>query len=172
MQNIETILIALVVVIGVLVLVQVVVLFAMYQAMRKGMQVASAYADEMKGKVIPVLDQSKEVLETTKHLIARMEPKLEAAASDLAEMTRAANDETRKMQATAEELTERIRRQAERVDGLTTIALDNVDRAGRVLISAIEGPVRQVSGVMAAAKAIMGALRAPTAPRPHTRRDP
>lgn len=171
MQNIDTILIALVVVIGVLVLVQVVVLFAMYQVMRKGMQAASAHADEMMGKVSPVLDQSREVLETTRHLIARMEPKLEAAATDLAEMTRAANDETKKMQVTAAELTERIRRQAERVDGMTTLALDNVDRAGRLLTSAIAGPVRQVSGVMAAAKAIMEALRAPTASRRHTRHD-
>ena len=171
MQNTETILIALVVAIGVLVLVQVVVMFAMFLAVRKGMQAASEHADEMKAKVNPVLDQSKELLETARRLITRIEPKLETAASDLADITRTVSDEAKKMQASADEITERVRRQAARMDGMTTNALDNVDRAGRLLSTAVTTPLRQVSGVMAAAKAILDVLRTPTAPRRHAARE-
>jgi methyl-accepting chemotaxis protein len=162
MQSTEATLIFLVAAIGVLVLIQAVVMIAMSVSMTKGMRGASDYSDEMKTKIIPVLDQLREMMETAKHLIERLEPRLEAAANDLAEITRTASDEVKKMQASADEIAERVRRQAARMDSLTTSALDNVDRAGRLLNSAVTAPVRQVSGVMAAVKAIVDVLRTPT----------
>lgn len=161
MDSTITILTILVSAIGALILIQVGVMLGMFLMMRKGMQAAGAYAEEMKAKVNPLLEQSTEVLATTKHLIARLEPKLEAAASDLAEITRTANDEMKKMQASADEIQDRVRRQAARVEGLTSTALDGVDRAGRILNSAVTVPVRQVSGAMAALKAVLDALRSP-----------
>lgn len=161
MQSTEMILIILAAAVGALVLIQAIAMFAMFLMMRKGMRAASEYAEDMKSKVNPLLSESKEMLETTRRMITRLEPKLEAAASDLAEMTRTANDEMKKIQASADEITERVRRQAVRVDGLTTTALDGMDRASRLLNSAVTVPVRQVSGVMAAAKAIIDVLRGP-----------
>jgi uncharacterized protein YoxC len=157
--------------IGVLILIQAGVMIAAFLMARKGMQAAATYAEEMKSKVIPVLEQSTEMLATMNHLVSRLEPKLDAAATDLAEMTRAASDEMKKIQASADEIVDRVRRQAERVDGMTSTALDGVDRAGRLLNSAVTAPVRQVSGVMAAAKAILEALRSPAPGRRRTERN-
>ncbi len=171
MDSSITILTILVSAIGALILIQVGVMFGMFLMMRKGMKAAGTYADEMKAKVNPVLEQSSEVLAATKHLIARLEPKLEAAASDLAEMTRTASDEMKKIQASADEIQDRVRRQAARVDGIASTALDGVDRAGRILNSAVTIPVRQVSGAMAAVKAIVDALRSPAPGRRRTAPD-
>ena len=120
MDSTVTILTILVAAIGTLVLIQAIVMFAMFIVMRKGMKAAGAYAEEMKGKINPLLTESQEVLATTKHLVARLEPKLEAAASDLAEMTRTASDEMKNIRASADEITERVRRQAARVDTMTS----------------------------------------------------
>lgn len=169
MQNTQMLLTILAAAIGALVLIQAVVMFAMLVVMRKSLSAASVYAEEMKSKVIPVLDESREMMEATKHLVARLEPKLDAAASDLAEITRTANEEAKRLQISAEEISERVRRQAARIDGLTTTTLDGVDRAGRLLNSAVAAPVRQVTGMMAAAKAVLDVLRRP-APARHAER--
>lgn len=165
MQNAETLLIAMVAIIGFLVLAQFLMMIVGFFAMRKGLKLVAAEAAELKARALPVMDQSKEVLENTKHLIARIEPKLEAAAADLAEMTRTASTEVKNIQVSAEEINQRVRLQAARVDSMTTAVLDNVDRAGHFLNVAVSAPVRQVSGVVAAAKAIMDTLRGPVPTR-------
>lgn len=161
MQNTETLLIVMVAIIGFLVLAQFLAMIAMYFVFKKGMLAVTAHIEDFKGRALPVMDQSKEVLENTKHLIARLEPKLESAASDLAEMTRTASQEVKNLQLSTEEINQRVRNQAARVDAMTTNVLNNVDRAGHLLSVAVSAPVRQVSGVMAAAKAVMDVLRRP-----------
>ena len=102
--------------------------------------------------------------------MTRLEPKLDAAAGDLAEMTKIAREETRKMQVSADEISERIRRQAERVDHMTTTTLDSVDRVGNFVNQAVNVPMRQIAGVLAAAKAVVDTLRSPTPQRPRNSR--
>lgn len=161
MQNTDTILIALVATVGSLVFLQFVILLGMFLTMRKGIRKAQQYGDEMRATITPVLHQSREVLEKTKDVIVRLEPKLDAAASDLAEMTRSARGQLLKIEASADEISERFRRQAARIDGMTSSTLNGVDRVGHFLSDAVSIPVRQVSGILAAAKAVVDTLRAP-----------
>ncbi len=157
----NTLLIALVALTGILVLFQFIVLLGLLLAMRKGIQAAIEYGDDLKSKVFPVLTQSREILEIAKELIVRLEPRLESASLDLAAMTRTARDEAKRIQASTDEIRERVRLQAERVDGMTTNALNGLDHAVDLLTQAIAVPVRQISGVLAALKAIVETLRAP-----------
>ncbi len=172
MPNLEMILTILVTVIAVAALVQLIILFVLFLAMRKGMKFAGEYATEMKEQVGPVLEHSKvalrttnEVLRSTKELIARLEPKVETAVNDVAEITRIANAEVKKFQESADEITDRVRRQVARADTMTTEALNGIDRVGHLLNQAVTMPVRRVSGVLAAVKAVFETLRAPTPPR-------
>ncbi len=162
MPNHETILTILVSVIAGGVLVQLIILFVVFLAVRKGMKFAGEYALELKSQVVPVLERSKVLMQTTKDLITRLEPKLEAAATDLAEVARVANAESKKIQVVADEITEKVRRQATRVDFMTTETLNAMDRVGHLLNQAVTVPIRQVSGVAAAAKAVFETLRNPT----------
>lgn len=165
MQSTETILTVLVAVIAVAAMVQLIILFIMFLGVRKGLKLAGEYAEEMRDKVVPVLEHSKAFLQTSKQLLTKLEPKLDSAATELAELARTANAEAKKIRESTGEIAERVRRQAERVDVLTTEALDGLDRAGHVLNQAVTVPVRQVSGVLAAAKAIYETLRSPAPPR-------
>lgn len=166
MQSTEMILTILVTVVAVVGLIQLIILFVMFLALKKAGKVAGEHAAEIKAKINPLLEQSRELIETTKNLIARIEPKIEAAASDLAEITRTATGEAKRLSASVDEVRERVRLQAERVDGMTTGALNGVDRFGQFVNHAAGIPVRQVSGFMAAAKAVVETLRKPA---PHAR---
>ena len=166
MQSTEMILTILVSVIATIGLIQLIILFAMFLALKKAGKAAGEHAAELKARINPVLDQSRVLVETTKNLIARIEPKIESVATDLAEITRTASGEAKRLTDSVDEVRERMRRQAERVDGMTTGALNGVDRFGHYVNHAAGIPVRQVSGLMAAAKAVVETLRKP-APRSH-----
>jgi methyl-accepting chemotaxis protein len=161
MPTTDIALIALAAVTGLLVLLQFIVLLAFFVAFRKGMAVVQEHASELRDSAVPVLKDSKELLRVTRELIARIEPRLESAATDVAEITRTAREQVTKIQASADEITERARRQAARIDGMTTSTLNGVDRIGQFIGDAISVPVRQVSGLIAGAKAVVEALRSP-----------
>ena len=166
-NNTELILTILVGIIAAGALVQMIVLVVVALALKKGAKLAGAYATEMQSKVVPVLEHSKALIQTTRELITRLEPKLEAAATNLADISQRASAEAKNIQDSTDEITERVRRQAARVDGMTTSALNGVDRAGHILNQAVSIPVRQISGVVAAARAVFDTLRKPS-PRGRT----
>jgi uncharacterized protein YoxC len=168
MPSTEMTLTILVAVIAVGGLIQLIILFAVFLVFRKGMKVAGEYATEMQSHIVPLLEQSRTLFKTTNEIIGRLEPKLETAATDLAEMAHIAKTEARKMQESADEIAERVRRQAARVDGMTTDVLNGIDRAGQLVSQAVTVPLRQISGIAAAAKAIIETFRAP-APRGRAR---
>ena len=153
-----TILVAVIAVAG---LIQLFVFIAIFVAIKKGMTEAGEYAKDFRSDIVPVLEHSKKLISVTRELITRLEPKLEAAAADVADLAHIASVEARKMQESADEIAERVRRQAARVDGMATEALDTVDRVGNFVNQAVSVPLRQVSGVVAAGRAIYDTLRTP-----------
>ena len=155
MPTIDYILIVIAAILGLAVLIQIIVLTAAGMAALKAIKAAREFADEAR----PMIGHARDLMQTSKQLLARVEPKLDAAAGDLAEIMRTAREETERISASAEEITERIRRQAERMEGLSNDAINGVERAGHVLNQAVNTPFRQVSGVLAAARAVLNSLR-------------
>lgn len=173
MDSTITILTILVTLIGVIGLVQVVFLALAAFAIRKGVNEISEHVSEFKTKMSPLIDESKlavaqakealahskGVMDQAKSLIARIEPKLESAAGDLADITRTASDEAKNLQRASSEISDRIRRQALRLETLSNRTLDGVDKAGHFVGNVVNNPLRQVSGVIAAAKAVIDTIR-------------
>lgn len=168
MPNTDTFLLVICIILGVSVLLQISFLIALAVMGGKAMKMAKEFGDEFRATAIPAIQNGRELLDSSKKLLARLEPRLDAAASDLAEMVQVAREETRKIQASADEINERIRRQAERMDEMTTATLNGVDRVGHILNVAVNAPVRQVSGIIAAVRAIVDTLRAPAPRRTRT----
>ena len=171
-MNTENILIALVAITGVSVLLQIIVLLALTLAVRKGVETMKGYVEELRESALPLMAQARDFILRTKDLLNRMEPRLEAASVDLAEMTRTAREETEKLQVSLDQINERVQRQADRIDGMATTALNGVDRASRFVNDAVSIPFRQVSGFVAAARAVIGALRQPARSQRDTERVP
>jgi hypothetical protein len=148
-QNIQLALVATVVV---AMLIQAIVLFAALIALRKLAKSIRQEMEELRSKVMPVIDN-------TRILLARVAPKIEQTTSDLAVLTRALRDQTADIQAAADEIIGRAQHQARRVDGMLSNVLDTVDRAGSFMADTVAKPMRQLSAFLASAKAVIESLR-------------
>ena len=148
----QTIQLALVAAVALAMLIQAIVLFAALVALRKLAKSIRQEIEELRASVMPVI-------ENTRSLLARVTPKIEQTASDLAVLTRALRDQTADVQAAADEIIGRAQRQARRVDTMLSNVLDAVDRAGTFMANTVTKPMRQLSALLASAKAVIESLR-------------
>jgi methyl-accepting chemotaxis protein len=111
------------------------------------------------------LESANGLVATTKKLFDGLDPKLKSAATDLADMSQELHEQTVRLRASADEIAEKLHRQADRVDEMATSTLNGIERFGSFINQAVDLPVRQVAGVVAAAKAVIETLRAPLPPR-------
>jgi len=159
----QTLLLAFIAVTGLAVLLQAMILLAIFLTIRKAACSISEQAEDLRSSVMPVVYNTRE-------LLTRMAPKLEGAVEDLAQITNGLKVQTFEAQSSIGEVLERMRRQTARVDAMVTGILNNVDRAGHFVNDVVTKPVRQFSSIMASVKAVVETLRAPVA-RPHSRVD-
>jgi uncharacterized protein YoxC len=175
--NTETILTIFVTLAGIAMLVQAIILLALFLVLRKATKSMNETIAELRDSVVPVLHTSRDILD-------RIAPKVEPLASDLvrtaghiktasanlAEISDKLRAQTAEVQVSAAEVVERVRRQTGRIDGMVTGVLDAADRAGNLLQTAVSVPARQLSGALAALKAIIESLRASDHPADPDRR--
>jgi methyl-accepting chemotaxis protein len=161
----ETIEFAFIVVAGLAVLLQTIILFAIYRGVSKATQSLKEEAEDLRSSVMPVVDSTRELLTR----LGRMGPKVEQSVTDLAEFARALRAQAADVESSAKEILERVNRQTNRVDAMASSALDAVDRAGVFVTEAVSKPVRQISGLLASARAIIESLRSYNPPQRGTR---
>jgi methyl-accepting chemotaxis protein len=138
---------------------QAVIMLAMFLTVRKAARSIREQAEELRSSVMPIIYNSRE-------LITRLSPKFEAAAADLAgaandlaELSHSLRVQTADIESAVAGIVDKVDRQSSRLDAMFSSTLDAVDRAGGFVAQAISRPVRQISGVLASAKAIVESLR-------------
>ncbi|MGB0124962.1 MAG: hypothetical protein WA419_16340 [Silvibacterium sp.] len=127
------------------VLLQAVVLLAIYIALRKTFGKLHAVTDEVKGQVLPLVA-------STKSLIEDISPKLKVATSNLTEVSQTLREQANHLNGTVEALLDKTNAQIARVDGMVTAAFDAVDHATRTIEGAVSVPVRRVAGIVSGLK--------------------
>lgn len=175
-SNQETLFIIFIAITGLAVLLQASVLFAMFVTLRKALASARERSEGFEGKILPVLQTAhqflstgQEVVESIRALVTKLDPPLQSAAAELDAMTKDLHVQALRLQASVDDVAFRAHRQAARVDGMTTSLLNGLDRVGGLVNQAVDAPIRQVSGVIAAVKAVVETLRSPA---PRRRRAP
>lgn len=123
------------------ILIQAGVLLAMYIAMRKSSQRMEALAAELKGKIVPSLDQAQQML-------TEMRPKLTIIVDNLQEATTVIRSELKRVDATVNDVVDRTRLQVIRADELLSRTLDKVEYTSEMVQKTVVSPVRQISGLM------------------------
>jgi len=173
MLTINTELLLILAAVAIAVLMQAGVLLGIFLTMRKAVQTVKEEADLYRGKLTPIIETSsqlitsgKELVAATQTLIDGLKPQLIGAATELSTLTHEIRMQVNDLQDSVDEVAHKARHQADRVDSMTTSALNGLDRFGTFLNEAVHVPIRQVNGVVAAAKAIVDSLRAPARPRP------
>ncbi len=155
----QTIQLALIALVALAMLIQAIVLLAAFVAMRKAARSADEKLEEIRSSVMPLVDK-------TRDLLTRLTPKIEGTAEDLAALAHSLRMQTTDVQYAANELITRVRSQASRIDTLLSNVLDAVERAGGFMADAVSKPMRQLSAILASAKAAVESLRSyESAPR-------
>ena len=160
----DTFHLAVVIITALVLVMQATVLLAILVGVLKLAHTFREKSDEFRVKVLPILDHSRSLLESTHSIISRIEPRLDAAATDLSKITHTVHAQVVRYEATANDIHERVHHQVGRIDGMATVVLDNVDNAARVVSNAVREPARRISGAIAAVSAFIENLGKP-APR-------
>ena len=130
---------------------QFIVMLVAFFMVRKTLNSVQGEIGEIRSTVMPMITRSKELLE-------KVAPKVESVAADVADMAQSAREQTAHIRFTADEVLARVYRQTSRVDNMITNVADGVEHAGSVVADSVTKPVRQVSAMLAAAKAFLGVL--------------
>lgn len=157
--NVETTQLIIVGAIAVAMLVQAFVLLATFIVMRKSIDRLHEQLDETRLKVTGLIDKMAPLIESTREFLVHTAPKIESAVADIAVVTQKLRAETEDVQVAANELIDRARRQGARMDSMMTKTLDAVERAAIFMTDTVAKPMRQLSAVLASAKAVVETLR-------------
>jgi methyl-accepting chemotaxis protein len=154
MPNFDTQTVQLIIVAGTAcaLVVQTIVLLAILVTVRKSARSVHEEIEDLRSAIMPVVFNARD-------LMIHLTPKIEATADDLAFVAHALRDQTADIHASASEILNRVRQQSIRLDSMVSNVLNAVDRASDFVTDSVGKPVRQVSALLASAKAVIESLR-------------
>src|ERR1700734_2228595 len=137
------------------VVLQALILVALYFAVRKTAAKLQGEVAELKGKSLPVIQSTEalliELLPKTAKLVdnlMELRPKVQLVVSNLAETTASVRAEVQRVDATVSDVVDRARLQVIRADEMLTRTFDRVEHTSDVVAKTVVSPVRQVSGIV------------------------
>jgi methyl-accepting chemotaxis protein len=141
------------------VVMQAFVLIAILFALKKAATSIHKDVQELRTTLTPLLHE-------TRDFIARVAPQIESTTNDVAEMAHTWREKTTELDLAVTEIVARAQQQTSRVDGMVTSVLDSAERVGEFVSDRVSKPVRHISALVAAARAVVQSL-SETAPRSH-----
>lgn len=146
-----------VIVAAVAIILQMVILFAMYKAMKQTSSRVEAIAGRMEEQTTPLLASARIILEDS-------QPKIAEITSNLAESTATLRAHVSQVAEATGEIVERARMHAARVDEFVGNTMDKIETASDLLETRVLNPVRRVRAIISAVNAGLGFLRGSRGP--------
>ncbi len=109
-----------------------------------------AVVDETQSRVLPLLDNAKVMQEDVKTFLETSRPKVDVILDNVAQVTTTARTDAARVQATVNDIVDRVRLQVIRADEMVTRTMDRVEETSEKVQHSVMSPVRQVSGIMQA----------------------
>jgi uncharacterized protein YoxC len=159
-MNHETIELACIALGALALLMQSAILLAIYIGVSKGTKKMQDEIEDMRSSVMPVLKDTRELVDNAREMFVRIGPKVESTVNDVSEVTRSLRAQATDVEVSLQEILERVRKQAGRVDTMFSSSLDAVDKATAFVTETVAKPVRQLSGILAGVKAVVESLGA------------
>jgi len=126
---------------SVAVVLQMVILAALYFAVRQSTQRMDALATEVKDKAIPAVEKAHEIL-------TELRPQIATIAGNVAHSTTLVRGHMTRLDATVHDILDRTRLQVIRADELVGRTMDRVEETTDVVHKTVMSPVRQLAGIM------------------------
>jgi methyl-accepting chemotaxis protein len=146
------------------VVLQMVILFVMFLAIRKITGRVEALADKVEDttgivqqKVLPLVDDAKAVQQQVQEFITTARPKIEKLVDNASEVSDTAKATIDRLNLTVNDAIDRLRLQVIRGDEMVTRTMDRIEDTSEKVQHTVMSPVRQVSGIMQAISTGVGA---------------
>ena len=146
------------------VVLQMFFLGAMYFSIRKLVAQIETAKSDAEARLYPVLEHAKPVMENIKHLQDQAKslldssgPKVNLILDNVAHATTTTRANLDRVDATVNDVIDRVRLQVIRADEMTTRAMDRVEETTEKVQHTVLSPVRQVSGLLSGITAGMNA---------------
>ncbi|MGO9405044.1 MAG: hypothetical protein ACLPVW_16395 [Terriglobales bacterium] len=125
------------------VVLQMLILFGLYLAIRKSTAKMEALATEVTSKALPTM-------ETVQSMLVEIRPKLDVMTVNLSESSTLVRNQLARIDATLTDALDRTRLQVIRADELLNRTMDKVEETSEVVHKTVISPLRQVNGLMSA----------------------
>jgi uncharacterized protein YoxC len=142
-----------VIVAAVAIVIQMVILIAMFFAMKQAAARMEALAGKMEEQATPILATSRAILDDA-------QPKIAEITANLAESSATVRAHVSQIAEVTGDIVERAHAHAIRVDEFVGLTMDKIETTTEVLQHKVLGPVRRVRAIMQAVNAGLGFLRA------------
>lgn len=143
---------AFVVIAGVAIVIQMVILAAMFFQLQTAIREFTRIAADLQNRLDPILLRVNRILEDSEDRIA-------SVMGDATEITRLARSQAQKVDRVFTDTVERLRIQVIRADQILTGVLEVVEEAGTRVKKTVWGPLHQVSAVLKGFKAGLDFIR-------------
>ena len=147
----ETVLTAFVIAACLAIMIQAGILVAMFLTVRKTGERMEAMAHSVESRALPLLDSARSILDESG-------PRLGEITANLAEISVTLKGQVSRIDATVNDLVDRTRLQAIRVDELVSRTMDKVEETTELIQSTVVIPVKQISGIMQGLSVGIGAF--------------
>ncbi len=148
----QTVQLIIVAAVAVALLLQTIFLLAILVVVRKQARSIREDVEDLRAELLPIIHNTRE-------LFVHVAPKIEEAAGNLSALAQGLRAQASDVQSSATEILDRLRRQTTRVDAMMSTVLDAIDHAGVFMTEALAKPMRQLSGLLVSARAVVEALR-------------
>jgi uncharacterized protein YoxC len=153
-----------VVVAAVAIVIQVVLLSALFFEMRKTLQRLEAFTNDLQSRVGPILTRVQLLVDDT-------QPRISELVADAAHVVYLARSQAQKMDRVFTEASDRLRGQLVAVDRIVTGALETVEDAGTQFRRSVWRPMQKVSAVVTGIRVGLDLLRSRRGGNPARRDD-
>ena len=123
------------------VVLQAIILVAMFVAMRKTSARVESLAEEIRNKVLPLA-------ESAQSMVTELRPKIETAISNLSQTSALVKTQVERLDATMNDVVDRARLQVIRADDLVTRTMDRIEDTSENIHRAVTSPVRRFQGLL------------------------
>ena len=130
------------------IVLQVLVLGAIYFTIRKLSAQVTTVADEVKAQALPLLESGKKLEADIRRLLETSAPKVELVLDNTAAITTTAHGAIERVETTLDDILDRARLQVIRADDMVTRAMDQVEETSEKVAHTVTSPVRHASGIV------------------------
>ncbi|MGA2645528.1 MAG: hypothetical protein ABSF15_12500 [Candidatus Sulfotelmatobacter sp.] len=136
------------------VVLQALILVALYLAVRKTTAKLETVVEEVKSKALPTIDSANSMLTELRpkvvqvvDTVVELRPKVQIVVDNLVETTSSVRSEVQRVDATVNDVMDRARLQVIRADEMLSRTFDRVEHTSELVTKTVVSPVRQMSGI-------------------------